>query len=716
MIDALLSPQYRFNIMAVPVALTAAAMLALGLFVLFRERRSLVSFSFFLITFFSTIWLACFSALYCASDSSTAYAWARLSYFGIPYIPAAIFQFTISVLRLRGKWQKTAFGCWLASFLFMVDAVAGSRYLNGITTHWWGYYTRLGRLNGFFLVYLVAVMLLSLWLYRRQMRRSEKTSLYHKRARTLMMAFAAGYLAVLDHLPAYGISIYPFGYIAVLFFLCMAAWTIIRYRLIDITPGFAAARILEAMSDGVIVLDRERMVHVINRKACEMFGVSERNVHGRKMDRVIPPEKFEAVYRSGKRQFYEKSFELPNGRSLQGEFTLDLLHDTAGGQAVGILCVIHDITDRKYAEERIRELTRAMENAVEGIMRVSREGKCESVNRAFSELVDRDYSEFAGLPWNCLLYPEDADKSRAAYLNMIRYGKCEFEAKVRRHDGTVFAGFFVLVRCDGGKEHFSGAYCFLKDVTERKARESIENKSDLIATVSHEMRTPLHAVREGISVILEGLAGEVNQEQEEILLTTKSNLDRLVRLVNNALDFQRIEAGLLKLRMEESDVNSIVSETVRSAKALILKSGLEFRLELAEHLPKIVCDKDRITQVLINLIQNAVKYTSVGAITVKSALNGEAVEVSVEDTGIGIKEEELGKLFTKFGQLEDGFLHAKGGAGLGLIISHRIIAEHGGRMSVESEFGKGSRFVFTLPLAQHYSARPQPAWREIMPP
>ncbi|HPM43447.1 MAG TPA: HAMP domain-containing sensor histidine kinase, partial [Candidatus Omnitrophota bacterium] len=230
-----------------------------------------------------------------------------------------------------------------------------------------------------------------------------------------------------------------------------------------------------------------------------------------------------------------------------------------------------------------------------------------------------------------------------------------------------------------------------------KMQATADMKSRLMSTVSHEFRSPLAAIKEGIALVLEGLIGQINNEQKDILHTAKKNVDRLNRLVENVLLLGKIESGKMEIAREDSDINQLVLETARSIYVLASDKGIDLEIKVDEKIPKVSLDPDRITQVVTNLLSNAIKFTSKGKITVTTKLEGDAVHVTVEDTGPGIEPQDAPKLFDTFETL-GGTRLAKGGTGLGLFISKDIITAHKGKIWVESTPGKGSAFHFTLPL------------------
>ncbi|MFA5144169.1 MAG: ATP-binding protein [Candidatus Omnitrophota bacterium] len=228
--------------------------------------------------------------------------------------------------------------------------------------------------------------------------------------------------------------------------------------------------------------------------------------------------------------------------------------------------------------------------------------------------------------------------------------------------------------------------------------KALKIKSDFISTVSHELRTPLAAIKESIAIVLDGVTGAVSDSQKEFLIMAKRNVDRLARLINDILDFQKMESGKIVFNMQKNDINETVEEVGSTMATVASQKNLEFTLELEENLPKFTFDKDKIIQVLTNLVSNAIKFTDSGGVIIKTASKGSAVYVYVQDTGVGIKEEDIPKLFMEFEQLGTSVERQTGGTGLGLAISKKIIERHDGRIWAQSEYGKGSTFIFFLPF------------------
>ncbi len=268
-----------------------------------------------------------------------------------------------------------------------------------------------------------------------------------------------------------------------------------------------------------------------------------------------------------------------------------------------------------------------------------------------------------------------------------------FSNRILRPDESLLKVMYVA----GGQ---IGQYLVRKEA-EAKEREALNIKSEFTSMVSHELRTPLTVIKESVGIVEDGSVGAINAEQRDFLETARRNVDRLARLINSVLDYQKLEAGHMEFKMTPNDINAVIRESQQGFELFAKTKGLHLEMKLAEGLPPVLFDKDKIMQVLLNLMNNAVKFTEKGSIRIETSKEGdEAVRVSVADQGIGIKKEDMAKLFVSFSQISSGSTRKTGGTGLGLAISKRIVENHQGQMGVESVFGHGSTFYFILPISK----------------
>jgi len=237
----------------------------------------------------------------------------------------------------------------------------------------------------------------------------------------------------------------------------------------------------------------------------------------------------------------------------------------------------------------------------------------------------------------------------------------------------------------------------LRSLNDRLALAS-RAKSEFLANMSHELRTPLNAILGFTEIMLDELYGEVPPTLREPLVDIQTNGRHLLRLINDVLDLSKIEAGRLELGVGEYSVQEIVEVVHASLKSLALEKGLAFTAGVAPDIPPAWGDGRRITQCLMNLAGNALKFTRQGRVDIDVRLDSEWLVYRVSDTGIGIPKDEVENIFAEFRQVDTTITREYGGTGLGLSITKRLVELHGGRIGVESELGKGSRFFFTVPL------------------
>ena len=223
-------------------------------------------------------------------------------------------------------------------------------------------------------------------------------------------------------------------------------------------------------------------------------------------------------------------------------------------------------------------------------------------------------------------------------------------------------------------------------------------KSEFLANMSHELRTPLNAILGFTEIMLDELYGEVPPTVREPLVDIQTNGRHLIRLINDVLDLSKIEAGRFELGVDEYSVQEIVDVVRASLRSLALEKGLTFTARVAPDIPPARGDGRRITQCLLNLAGNALKFTRQGRVDIDVRLDGAWLVYRVSDTGIGIPKNEVENIFAEFRQVDTTITREYGGTGLGLSITKRLVEMHGGRIGVESELGKGSTFFFTVPL------------------
>ncbi len=264
----------------------------------------------------------------------------------------------------------------------------------------------------------------------------------------------------------------------------------------------------------------------------------------------------------------------------------------------------------------------------------------------------------------------------------------------------------------------------LLEQANRELRELDRLKSSFLANMSHELRTPMNSIIGYTALLLDRVDGEINEEQEKSLQKVANNAKHLLQLINDILDMSKIESGKVELSPEETDITALIETTASTFKPALEEKNLTIAFDFAPDLPPVFIDDDKTRQILNNLLSNAVKFTERGGITIHARPSsigikpGEKplfVEICVEDTGIGIKKEDMGKLFDKFSQIDVSTIRQYEGTGLGLSIARGLVVLHKGVIWAESEFGKGTKLIFTLPAQKKVFDKPsEPVLEPIM--
>jgi two-component system, OmpR family, sensor histidine kinase VicK len=364
-----------------------------------------------------------------------------------------------------------------------------------------------------------------------------------------------------------------------------------------------------------------------------------------------------------------------------------------------------DVTEKTDAENKLHAVMRQRESILEsvgdGIYGIDMENRIVFVNQIGARLMGYTQNEMEGQDLHALLGHERSDGSPYILEESPIYAARRSSAPIRARD-EVFRhkdGYPVpveYVACPMlSNGRVTGVVIAFQDVTERRRLDRM--KDEFISTVSHELRTPLTALRAALGLIAGGALEKRPEKRGQMMDVAIGNCDRLVRLVNDILDFERSATGRLPLKFQEADARLLLRRAADLQHSSAQKAGISFRVE-ADPLTLWI-DEDRILQTLGNLLGNAIKFSPNGSdivLRAHSLTTAEAV-LSIEDQGRGIPQEKLDIIFERFQQVDASDSRDMGGAGLGLAICRNIVRQHGGRIWAESVVGKGSTFSFTVP-------------------
>jgi PAS domain S-box-containing protein len=358
----------------------------------------------------------------------------------------------------------------------------------------------------------------------------------------------------------------------------------------------------------------------------------------------------------------------------------------------------------KTSEERLRAIIEALPIPV-AIFRLY-DAQTVYANRWVAELVGLTIEEFFALKSSDLL-----DRQMVGDMGKrLRSSNAAIEdtVQIRHKDGHE-----IWVRLSSAMMSYGGAKCVLtaaEDITLRReyeerlrtAKQAAEDankaKSQFLANMSHELRTPLNAILGYTELMADGIYGELPPKAADVLGRVQSNGRHLLDLINDVLDLSKIEAGQFILGNEPYDMETVVQSVIAATEGLAKSKNIDLRTAVAAKLPTGVGDERRLAQVLLNLVGNALKFTDAGVVEISARCVDGRFDVRVRDTGPGIAAEDQQLIFEEFRQVDNTSTRRKGGTGLGLTITRRIVEMHGGTLAVESVLGKGATFIVDLPV------------------
>ncbi len=479
---------------------------------------------------------------------------------------------------------------------------------------------------------------------------------------------------------------------------------------------------------GAFVVDRDLRYVLADGQALGMSGMTSADLEGKTIREAIAPgdvERYELQYRqalAGEPFHWEHQIQdryyLSRGTPLRDK----------DDQIYAVLAVSYDITERKMVEEALRvseeRLHLIMESAIDyAIFTQDMHGIITSWNAGAEQLMGYTEEEILGQPGKIVFTSEDRarDQHKFERQRAVAAGRAENERWHVRKDGSRFWGSGLTMPLRDGKNNLQGFLTIMRDHTGRMqmeddlrhakeaAEQAARGKEEFLSVMSHEIRTPLNAIV-GLSNLL--LQQDPKADQMENLQTLKFSAENLMVLVNNILDFSKIQHGKVSLEMSDVDLRTLVNSLQKAHQIRAQEQDTELHFYVDKDIPALIrTDQLKLSQVLHNLIGNAVKFTPDGSVSVEVSMQRREgqrlwIEFSVRDTGIGISKDKLHHIFEKFVQADSSTVRKYGGTGLGLTITKLLLELMGSQIRVESQPDKGSRFFFTLPVRPSRVATP----------
>jgi PAS domain S-box-containing protein len=473
---------------------------------------------------------------------------------------------------------------------------------------------------------------------------------------------------------------------------------------------FQLAAIVESSQDAIVGKTLDGIITSWNSGAQRIYGYSAEEVKGRCVSILIPPDHADETpqilekIRQGKRfEFYETVRMRKDAKKITVSLTVSPIKD-AEGNVIGASSIAQDITERKCVQAALEGLSRQNElilNAAgEGIYGLDLDGRATFINLAAAKMLGYQHRELISQPMHSIVqhskpdgtpYPVEESPIYAAFKDGVVHHVTD--EVFWRHDGSSFPVEYVSTPIEEqGK--IVGAVVTFKDITERRAVEQMKN--EFISVVSHELRTPLTSMCTSLTLLTSGLLSNQPQKAQSMLDVAKESTDRLVRLVNDILDIQRIESGKVTMNKEVCNAADLMVQAADGIGAMAQKAGVI--LSVTPTSAQLWADPDRIIQTLTNLLSNAIKFSPQGStVWLTASCQNQEMLFQVKDKGRGIPADKLETIFGHFQQVDASDSRRQGGTGLGLAICRNIVQQHGGRIWAESILGEGSTLHFTLP-------------------
>lgn len=708
--------------------ISSVSLLIIGLFVIRKSKKSKLNFIFFLICIATFLWQFSFFVLFSGFLISFNYFFVKLCYLGITFLPVLFYHFICHFVYAE-KQRNTVdyYGLIFSYFIsfFFALLLMSDNFISGVNSFYWGRYPQAGVLHPLFMLFLVILAVRVFYILIDYLKNDNSKNFKKYQVRYLLVAIVFYVISSIDFLPNYGISlIYPLGFLFILIFLGIIAYTIATYRFMDIKLVLRQSSVYVASL--VAALIPAVILRFLVRSYLPDFSFW--------VDFVILiitisifPILRNFFYRFANKYFFTTLYD---SKKLIGDLT-NALSAT--------------IDEKESYEILVDAMNRAFHCKAIGIMgydpkedvfvlkynmgfKLQMEDKIKISKNIFNDYIIKDKVVVV----EELKSKEDGDFKQ--FIEIATKLKIQVLAPMTRENKVVGA---IILSEKESRDIYNNEDIETIDIIDSQMAISLENailysqtrefnvklteeverataevrqanvelkkldkaKSEFISIASHQLRTPLTVIKGYASMMLDGSFGEISPKVKENLQKVFDSNERLIGLVEDLLNVSRIESGRLKFDFEKCQLEDVVSSVVEELTPNIQAQSLYINFKQPTGLPAMLIDKRKMRQVIINMIDNSIKYTKTGGIDLELTQQGDVLRFCIIDTGMGISPNDLPNLFKKFSRGEDTSIVHTEGTGLGLYVGKQMVEVHGGKIWAESEgIGKGAKFCFELPI------------------
>ncbi len=700
--------------------LSGILVLYLGFFIFLKNKRSKLNLIFLFFSFATFIWFFGTFMMFLSKDSERALFWDKFVYIGVIFIPVLVYDFGMIFINQEPKKRKIIFYGYFFSTFFLILDLFSPFFINGTFKYEWGFHSRAQLFHHFFLFYFI--LYLFLLFYELYVAYKSSIGLIKEQLKYLFVALLFLTTGSIAFLPAYGMDVYPFAYISGVIFTVIMTYAIVRHQLMDIKlvmrrssvylfslvsiilPAYGLEVALGILGfNNSILIDSSILIGSI-----ALFPVMKDYYY-----RLANKYFFSSLYDT-KKIISDLSNELRQTlfASKIYDFISSVLMNAFHVKALAILT--YDKKSGNYNLKHAIGFDFGKEKFIVENKDIQEKYFSENKTIIVEELkmeAREEYKDFINKLLHLKIEVLTPLNLKNETVGVIVLGPKESGDMFNEED-------FEVLRIVGAQAAMALENALLYEKTRRfnvKLRKEVEMatadlreanerlkkldeaKSDFISIASHQLRTPLTAIKGYISMMLEGDFGPLTEKEKQVLELVFRSAERLINLVEDLLNLSRIESGRMQFVFSEIDLKNMVTAAVNRMKNATEAKGLELDFESPSDLPKVKMDEEKIKQIILNFIDNAIKHTDRGKISVGLKKNVDGIEFSVADTGAGIDRKALPDLFKRFTR-RPGILVAEG-MGLSLYLAKEILKAHRGRVWAESEGeGKGSVFHFLLPI------------------